>query len=394
LPTPRPRPEHEFHYEGFASPNGTIVPDDVFDFLAPRLSEAELRVLLYIVRRTFGFGKNADAISLRQLTDGIVARDGRILDYGTGMSRKGVIGGIKGLITKGIISVRKATSGDGDNEVNVYSLRFREGVVTNGNYPGNRRTLPQGTQGNPQDSALQDSVRQQHTPPDGGLLNGRRGPVVAANADHTYGRPDLYETLRDLGVHQHTASKLLREHDPELIERMCEYAAKRLEQGWAPQESVAAWLVAAIRQRFDIPGHFQGRRERAVEQEREEEQREQALAAGRQADERAAEDLRRQRRSRLDALGIEQNVDEMWQETQARLRETGAWSLAMPLCFLKHVESGLAVVLVPAKVKGRLEGHLAALELALGQVTGQRVRVVLQELGERESGGWGGFEGR
>ena len=64
-----------FYYGGFTSPNGTIVPDDVFDVLLPRLSEAELRVLLYIIRRTFGFKREADAISLSQLVDGITTTD-------------------------------------------------------------------------------------------------------------------------------------------------------------------------------------------------------------------------------------------------------------------------------------------------------------------------------
>lgn len=382
---PTPRPANQFTYEGFASPNGTIVPDDVFDVLAPRLSEAELRVLLYIVRRTFGFGKNADAISLRQLTDGIVTRDGRILDYGTGMSRKGVIGGIKGLLSKGIITVQKAVAEDGEHEINIYSLRFREGVVTRGNYPGYRSTPPPVTQGNPQDSASQDSGPQQQAP--GSWPDSTRGdsPVVVACVDNTYGRPDLYDTLRDLGVHHHTASKLLREHDHGLIERMCEYVGQRLEQGWAPQESVAGWLVAAIRQRFELPPDFRSRREQSREHA-------EAVASAREEtrrqEERAAEDLQRQRAARLAALGIEQNVDKIWQEALAELRAGGDWSLAMPLCFLKHIERGLAVVLVPARVRGRMEASVGVLEKTLARLTGQAVRVVLQEMEDRNGAGW------
>jgi hypothetical protein len=54
-------------FEGFGAPNTTPVPDVVFDVLAPDLGEAELRVLLYIIRRTFGFKKAADTISLGQM---------------------------------------------------------------------------------------------------------------------------------------------------------------------------------------------------------------------------------------------------------------------------------------------------------------------------------------
>jgi len=98
---PRDEP---FYYEGFIKDIGTVVPDDLFDVIAPRLKESELRVLLYIVRHTFGWRKYSDAISLSQLTDGIRKRDGRVQDLGTGMSRKAVIAGVKGLVEKGIIT--------------------------------------------------------------------------------------------------------------------------------------------------------------------------------------------------------------------------------------------------------------------------------------------------
>ena len=47
-------------FEGFYMPNTTAVPDNFFDVLMPTLSEAQLKVVLYIMRRTFGFKKNSD----------------------------------------------------------------------------------------------------------------------------------------------------------------------------------------------------------------------------------------------------------------------------------------------------------------------------------------------
>src|SRR5213594_2906619 len=101
---------NDFYYEGFSNPNGTIVPDDVFDVLAPQLSEAELRVLLYIVRRTFGFKKGSDDISLKQMVDGITTRDGKVLDRGTGLSKSAAARGVKGLVTKGIVTSKRNRS--------------------------------------------------------------------------------------------------------------------------------------------------------------------------------------------------------------------------------------------------------------------------------------------
>ena len=45
-------------FRGFDSPNYTQVPDILFDERMAHLSGAELKVLLYIIRRTFGFKKD------------------------------------------------------------------------------------------------------------------------------------------------------------------------------------------------------------------------------------------------------------------------------------------------------------------------------------------------
>ena len=52
-------------FQGFASPNYTIVPDELFDQLMPTLSGAELKILLYIIRRTFGFKREGYDLSMR-----------------------------------------------------------------------------------------------------------------------------------------------------------------------------------------------------------------------------------------------------------------------------------------------------------------------------------------
>ena len=62
-------------FQGFRSPNYTQVPDELFDELMSELSGAELKVLLYIIRRTFGFKKDSDNISLSQICNGITTRD-------------------------------------------------------------------------------------------------------------------------------------------------------------------------------------------------------------------------------------------------------------------------------------------------------------------------------
>lgn len=110
---------------GFAKPNTTPTPDEIFDRFLTRLSHAELKVLLYITRRTFGFKKSADHISIKQISEGIVTKKGHRLDHGAGLNRRTVIRAVQSLEEKGLVTVSRERTEDGYNHVNVYNLRFR-----------------------------------------------------------------------------------------------------------------------------------------------------------------------------------------------------------------------------------------------------------------------------
>lgn len=84
-------------------PNSTQIPDVILDHWMAALSGSEFKVLLYVARRTYGFGKDSDTISLNQLARGIRRRDGRIVDRGTGLSRSGVKAACVSLIEKGLL---------------------------------------------------------------------------------------------------------------------------------------------------------------------------------------------------------------------------------------------------------------------------------------------------
>ncbi len=78
-------------------PNYTQCPNMFFDEIMKDLKEAELKVFLAIIRKTFGFHKDKDQISISQLMEI------------TGMSRQGVLNGLygkdknSGIVGKGYI---------------------------------------------------------------------------------------------------------------------------------------------------------------------------------------------------------------------------------------------------------------------------------------------------
>ena len=117
----------------------------------PFLSPTEWKVCSYVVRRTFGWKKASDRISLEQICHGIVRRDGSRLDHGTQLDRKTAIKALRGLEAKGVIVAQRNYSDARGYEATSYGLRFRgqiptrtlgEKVPQGGDGPG--ENLPQG----------------------------------------------------------------------------------------------------------------------------------------------------------------------------------------------------------------------------------------------------------
>ena len=72
-------------------------------WVAPFLPEIELRVLLYLIRRTLGFKKQGDQITVEQIASGIITREGVRLDWGAQLGERSVQRALSGLETKGLI---------------------------------------------------------------------------------------------------------------------------------------------------------------------------------------------------------------------------------------------------------------------------------------------------
>jgi len=113
---------------GFARPTTTAVPDDLFDLWLARLSDVELRVLLYVTGRTLGWKKETDWIDVDQFIGGIRAGDGRVVDEGCGLkSRKHVYRGLASLEKAGLLRRSSETKvfADGNSRtVPVHGLVF------------------------------------------------------------------------------------------------------------------------------------------------------------------------------------------------------------------------------------------------------------------------------
>ena len=99
-------------FPGLYPPLYTQTPDVFFDWVAPFLPEIELRVLLYLIRRTLGFKKQGDQITIDQIAGGIVTRDGTRLDWGAQIGERSVQRALSGLEAKGLIERHKQLDPD------------------------------------------------------------------------------------------------------------------------------------------------------------------------------------------------------------------------------------------------------------------------------------------
>jgi phage replication O-like protein O len=110
----------------YPAPNYTQVPNILLDEHIQQMSDAELRVTLAIVRKTIGWQKRRDKISLTQLEEL------------TGMSRQGVINGVEAGLSRGTIS--RIPDGNGY----IYELTVSSEKVVNDVDQGKKNSQPSG----------------------------------------------------------------------------------------------------------------------------------------------------------------------------------------------------------------------------------------------------------
>lgn len=279
-----------FHYPGFKVVNSTPVPDDVFDVIAPELEHGELRVLLYIIRRTFGFKKQSDHISLNQLVEGIRKRDGEVLDRGAGVSKSTAVRAVKGLIEKGIIVAARNSSPDRGYEATTYSLRFQDEAAPPLSHHRTRGLSHDDTRASAtiehplvsprniqHDSKQHDSKQQQPR-------NARprsRGTVVASSATPTDALTGAQELvladLLGLPMTRETALGLLQTYPTEKITAWIEAVALR-----PTTKEPAAFVIKALQANWALPKQYHDkldRQERAKKKKAEQDAVDRARAA-------------------------------------------------------------------------------------------------------------------
>jgi hypothetical protein len=359
-----------FRFNGFQSPNYTIVPDELFDELLTELTGAELKALLYIIRRTFGFKKDADSISLAQMMNGITTHDGHTFDRGAGLSKPTLLQALRSLQEKNIITTERRRSAQRGDEPTVYRLKLageprgKESippVVKKFDQGGGQRSLPGPWSKNlpTQETVDQETEKQDVVVARDALKDFGLSDAVAAQLAATY--PEAY-LLAKLDL----VRWLVESHSPLVARNPAGYLRRAIEQDYAapakyqtPDERRAA----AEAEQAAIVAEQEQRRQAEVEYAEEKAQHEQELR-----------DLYPPQR----IPGTDSTTTQLWEQALERLRAqiVGlAFDMFLKNTVLVRCSEGQAVIVAPARfnteyLASRLD---PSIRQTLSQLLGQPV---------------------
>jgi phage replication O-like protein O len=240
---------HQGTFPGFQFPNTTQIPNEVFDTLMPHLSGGELKVLLYICRRTFGFRKDSDSISLTQISKGITTKAGRVLDQGTGLSKRQVQRALRVLENRKVILVERKVDETGLHEVNTYRLNVTCGEKMSPLV----ETSVSGGVGTPVSPGVE-------TP--GSTTKQREQNKEEQNKDIVV--DVIAQDLEIFGIAKSAVAKLMQDYPMQYIREKLVMAQGLVAAGSGlVSQNPAGWLRCAIEEDYTLPKTSERRRQRS-----------------------------------------------------------------------------------------------------------------------------------
>lgn len=180
-------------------PNYFQCPNDLIDHWMPLLSEGELKILLFVIRQTFGWNKERDYISLSQF------------EKATGLSKPTVCKSTQSLVDKGVI--RKEITGKFGKEEIYYSLVVEDENTTSddqlNNLTGGGKESLQG--------GVKNFNTQKTTPKDMSLKRQQQPAAAAA----------VFSCVKSLDIPQNEKIWLCKKYTEPQILHALEYCASK-----------------------------------------------------------------------------------------------------------------------------------------------------------------------
>ncbi|MBN1994522.1 MAG: replication protein [Anaerolineae bacterium] len=351
------------NFQGFGYPNTTHVPDLLFDHIMQDLDEKELKVLLYIIRRTFGFKKQVDNISLSQLVNGIVTHDGRVLDRGTGLSKATVARALQSLKKKNLINAIQNRSPEKGNLPTIYSLRMSIDPCLS----SETRVVSPVKQGLV--SAVRHTINS-NTTYSKTTAKKKSETEISDSTTTNYG--GLAAALIDRGIEKRVAHRLTNTYDRERIENNLDWLEwKQKNDPHSIKTNPAGLLRRAIEQDYaaeDRKG-FQTRKQKAVASLVKKQclqAQEKFIYARNQQQEASLQQREKARAKRLEMLREQYHTsdkeEKLWSQVLETLKEQipkVSFNAYLAPSRLLALQRGKAIIAVPNRfIKEQIEGRL------------------------------------
>jgi hypothetical protein len=226
----------DFIFEGFDKPseNWSKLPHVFMNFLPRIMSLSELKVVLYILRHTWGFQEfdNPRRITVDEFMHGRKLKDGSRIDDGTGMSEPSIRDGLKRAEKHGFITI-DVNDIDKARVEKSYQLNMNQGERSLP--PGGKKFTPRGKEVLPrsekdtsketkkQSISSGDDVQSNSTPQPKAKTPRPANPVFDAVALGSWGLSNVNGD-KTVGAMIGKIVKWLKEHDAEITaERITEF---------------------------------------------------------------------------------------------------------------------------------------------------------------------------
>ena len=280
------------------------MPNEWVDICAEISSLAEIKVVQYVMRHTWGHQEYGilKHISLDEFMNGRRRQDGSRLDKGTGLTKKSVIAGVKSAVERGFL-IEEVDDSDKARVKKYYALRMASQNDSDG--------LPI-VPSDPQKTALEDDAEKVNADvyflhPDVEKVYSRGKESIHRTEKETLERNNKKETnnnnnasaspepavgsvvvanLVSRKIAKRVAEKLSQEFPPDYIEQKMSFHDFLLSERPSDIKKPAAWLRRAIEDDYSAPDGFVSAEDRE-RMANEEKRRNQALVASQEARQRA-----------------------------------------------------------------------------------------------------------
>jgi len=404
IPSPhQPQPT----FLGFDLPHQSWfkMPNEWTDITADMSSMAELKIVEYVLKHTWGYQEYGvkRSITIDEFRFGRKRKDGTRLDRGTGLSKQSVITGVKAAVKRGLLK-EEVDSRDKARIRKFYSLRMKEGGGGD-DEPGVKKL----------DADVKDLDTGVQDLDIGGLKSGHRTEqetiarnqqqenVKKSDATSASDNRELAAALMDRGIDQNVAQYFASKYSSQRIENNIDWFAwKQKNEPSSIKTNPAGLLRRAIEQDYASEGHhkgFQTRRQKAAvaakqkkamaAQERLVDERKREQAASLQQKEKERLKRLERLRERYHSTAKEKKL---WQQVLKSLRKeltTLKFNTYLAQSELLSLREGKAIISLPTRfIRAWVEDHFAKeIQQALTScLKGQQVAVQYHSLDALKDG--------